>query len=102
LGRVYSVQAGQVVSYERDIGGGWTHLAVVRRAADLRLYVNGRLSASSTAPGGRVLDLSNNEPLLIGFGTQSHFSGAVADVRLYARALEAEEVTQLHSKQAAK
>jgi hypothetical protein len=77
-------------------------LAVVRRSADLLLYINGRLSASSTAPEGRALDLSNNEPLLIGFGAQSHFSGAIADVRLHARALEAEEVTQLHSKRAAK
>ena len=96
LGRVYAAQVGQVVSHEHDIGAAWTHLAAVRRGAELRLYVNGRLSASSSAPGGRVFDLSNGLPLVIGFGAQTHFTGAMADLRLYGRALEAEEVKQLH------
>ncbi|MBN2292415.1 MAG: LamG domain-containing protein [Pirellulales bacterium] len=99
LGRVYAIQAGQVVSHEHDIGGGWTHLAVVRRGADLRLYVNGHLSMSSTAPEGRILDLSNSEPLSIGFGAQNYFTGAIADVRLYARALQAGEVARISGKQ---
>jgi len=100
LGRVYAIQVGQVVSHERDIDGGWTHLAVVRRGAELKLYVNGRLSTCSAAPEGRILDLSNTEPLLIGFGAQTYFTGALADLRLYARALEAEDVTRILANQA--
>jgi len=84
-------------SHERDIGGGWTHLAVVRRGADLRLYVNGCLSACSAAPEGRVLDLSNREPLLMGFAAQTYFRGAIADLRLYAGALKAEDIVQLYA-----
>ncbi len=68
----------------------------MRHGADLRLYGNGRLSAKSVAPEGRVLDFSNNEPLLIGFGTQNYFTGAMADLRFHQRALNAEEVAQLH------
>ena len=66
LGRVYAIQAGQIVSHEHDIGSGWTHLAAVRRAGELRLYVNGRLSATAAAPEDRVWDLSNSVPLWIG------------------------------------
>jgi hypothetical protein len=96
LGRVYSLQAGQVVSHERDIGGDWTHLAAVRQSKQLKLYVNGRLSASSQAPEGRTFDLANAEPLRIGFGAQASFSGALADLRLYAGALDAEQIQQLY------
>jgi hypothetical protein len=101
LGRVYSIDAGQVVSHEHDIGGGWTHLAVVRRGTDLRLYVNGRLSVTSQAPEGRIMDLSNRLPLVIGFGAQTHFTGAITDLRLYDRGLDAEEVQQIHEGRAA-
>jgi hypothetical protein len=97
LGRVYAIQAGQVVSHEHDIGGNWTHLAAVRQAGELRLYVNGRLSTCSTAPKGCAFDLSNTEPLWIGFGAQTHFTGAMADLRLYTRALDAEDVKHLHA-----
>ena len=95
LGRVYAIQIGQVASHERDIGGGWTHLAAVRRGAELRLYVNGRLSATSVAPNGRVLDLSNRQPLAIGFGPQTYFTGAMSDLRIYDCALEEGDVKQL-------
>ncbi|MCC6127372.1 MAG: LamG domain-containing protein [Pirellulales bacterium] len=95
LGRVYSIRAGQVVSHERDIGGGWTHLAAVRKGKALRLYVNGELSASCTASEDRIFDLTNAEPLKIGFGAQNYFTGAMSDLRLYGRALEADEVRQI-------
>jgi hypothetical protein len=97
LGRVYAIQAGQVVSHEHDIGGNWTHLAAVRQAGELRLYVNGRVSGCSTAPKGHALDLSNTEPLWIGFGAQTHFTGAIADLRLYTRALDTEDVKQVYT-----
>src|SRR5262245_57243210 len=59
MGRVYSIQAGQVVSHERDIGGGWTHLAGVRHGRQLTLYVNGKLAATSQLRDGPAFDLSN-------------------------------------------
>lgn len=83
LGRVYSIQAGQVVSHERDIGGEWTHLAGVRDGKKLKLYVNGKLAASSDLRDGPAFNLTNDKPMLIGFGAQNFFTGAMADVRLY-------------------
>jgi hypothetical protein len=67
---------------------------VVRRGTELRLYVNGQLSSACQAPQDRIFDLSNSCPLRIGFGQQAHFAGAIADVRLYSRALEVDEVRQ--------
>jgi len=87
LGRVYSMQAGQVVSHERDIGGEWTHLAGVRHGRQLKLYVNGKLAASSDLRDGPAFNLDNDRPLLIGFGAQHHFTGSISDVRLYDGAL---------------
>ncbi|MBI4028597.1 MAG: LamG domain-containing protein [Verrucomicrobia bacterium] len=94
LGRVCAAQAGLMVSHERDIGGDWTHLAAVRQGRQLRLYVNGRLSASSTAPAGNCFELSNTQPLRIGFGPQSSFDGTIADVRLYGEAITESELAQ--------
>jgi hypothetical protein len=68
------------VSHERDIGGQWAHVVAVRDGRDLRLYINGVLSDSSQLPAGHVFDLSNAQPLTIGFGAQGSFCGAIADV----------------------
>ena len=98
LGRVYEIQAGHVVSHERDIGNNWTHLAAVRRGSELKLFTNGVLSVTSHAPDQRVFDLSNSEPLLIGFGAQTYFSGALSDLRLYGKALTDADVRRLADK----
>lgn len=95
LGRVHALTTGQVCSHEHDIGGGWTHLAAVRSGKETRLYVNGSLSATSHAPARTTFDLSNASPLFIGYGPQTFFRGAIADVRLYGGALSAEAVRAL-------
>ncbi|MBM3241399.1 LamG domain-containing protein [Candidatus Poribacteria bacterium] len=98
LGRVYAVQTGQVVSHERDIGSDWTHLAAVRAEKQLRLYVDGQLSHSSEAPKGHTFDVSNTQPLTIGFGVQNYFCGLMADLRLYRGALNDSQVQALGKK----
>jgi hypothetical protein len=88
LGRVHSIQAGQVVSHERDIGGDWTHIAAVRQGRQLELYVNGDRTATSTTGEGPTFDLTNQAPMWIGFGAQNFFHGQMADVRWYDGALD--------------
>ena len=97
LGRVYALQTGQVVSHEHDIGGDWTHLVVVRQGAELRLYVNGQLCGSPQAPEGRAFDLSNSQPMRIGFGAQGSFAGALADLRLYSGTLAPDQIKELYA-----
>ena len=95
LGRVYAFQAGQVASHERDIGGDWTHLTAVRQGKQLRLYVDGQLSHSSEAPAGHTFDLSNTQPLTIGFGRQNYFCGSMADLLLYRGAFDESQAQAL-------
>ena len=95
LGRVHGLRTGQVCSYEHDIGAHWTHVAAVRQGKETRLYINGGLAALAHAPARRTFDLSNASPLYIGYGTQTYFKGAIADVRLYNYALGADAVRSL-------
>ncbi len=94
-GRVLACRMGHVVGHEYDIGGAWTHIAAVRAGDRLRLYVNGALSAESLAPAGQVFDLTNAEPLRIGFGAQGSLTGSIANVRLYRGALDAAQMDLL-------
>ncbi|MGE0608853.1 MAG: LamG-like jellyroll fold domain-containing protein [Pirellulales bacterium] len=95
LGRVQSIQAGQVVSHERDIGGDWTHIAAIRRGRDLELHINGRPTSVSTLRDGPLFDLTNTAPLWIGFGAQNFFHGQLADLRWYQGALDKAEIEKL-------
>jgi hypothetical protein len=93
-GKVYSLSAGASVMLHRDIGPGWKHLVAAREGRTLKLYVNGRMVAS-TPLASSAYDVSNNEPLLIGFGPVDYFSGKIREVRLYNQAIGAEQVRQL-------
>lgn len=95
-GSVYSVQAGQCISYDKDLGPGWRHLAALRAGGELRLYVDGRLVSKSEPFHTDEYDLSVKQPLKIGFGEQDYFTGRIREVRLYHRALSAGEIDALH------
>ena len=94
-GRVFAFEAGRSVTYDRDLGPGWKHLAAARRGARLELYVDGKLAAASRGPGGAACNLSGAAPLRIGFGERNYFSGKIREVRLYRRALAAREIARL-------
>lgn len=71
--------------------GEWTHLAVTYDGTRLRLSVNARTVATSTASGTVQ---ATADPLWIGgdepFG--EYFDGAIDEVRIYDRALQADEL----------
>ncbi|MFL2542459.1 MAG: LamG domain-containing protein [Candidatus Latescibacterota bacterium] len=92
LGRVFGLRTGQVCSHEADIGGDWTHIAAIRAGKETRLYINGQISTVSHSPAGMAFDLSNTNPLFIGYGTQTYFKGAISDVRIYAGAQSADAI----------
>jgi hypothetical protein len=85
-GHVFSMQAGAVASDSRELATGWHDVAAVRDGAEVKLYVDGRLRAQSI--GEAPLDLSNDQPLRIGFGAYDYFRGKIADVRLYNSAVD--------------
>lgn len=94
-GRVWSIEAGKVATWDETFPDGWHHVAAVRDNGVLRTYVDGKLVASSTRFYSPGLDITNNEPLRVGFGAYEHFDGLMSDVRVYGRSLVASEVAGL-------
>jgi hypothetical protein len=94
-GHVYSLESGRCVSNDRSLPPGWQHLAVVKSGEMIKLYINGSLVATSTRFDPSDYDLTNREPLLVGFGQHDHFNGKMRDLRIYRRALAATELRTL-------
>jgi hypothetical protein len=94
-GRVWSFEAGRMATSDHPLPTGWHHLAAVREGNHLRLYVDGNLAAVSTSFNPSDYDLSNDQPLRIGFSVGHRFRGAMSDLRIYERAVTEEEVGQL-------
>jgi hypothetical protein len=93
-GKIFSYQAGAVVTHDRELPSGWQHVAAIKSADRLRLYVNGLLAAES----GQIADdydLTSDAPLKIGFGSNDYFRGKLRDVRLYDRKLNPAEIAKL-------
>ncbi|MFV2070647.1 MAG: LamG domain-containing protein, partial [Pirellulales bacterium] len=94
-GRVQSIEAGKVVTYDRELAPGWRHVAAVKERNRLKLYVHGELVAWSSRLNAMDFNLDNDRPLLIGFGQHDYFNGRLSDVRLYRRAVTKEEIAQI-------
>jgi hypothetical protein len=94
-GKIFAMQAGQCVSYDRDLGSGWRHLAAVRRKDRLELYLNGSCEAESVRCDPAAFDLSTHASLRIGAGEVDCFSGRIREVRLYRVALAARVIRRL-------
>jgi hypothetical protein len=94
-GKVYAIETGQCVSYDRDLGPGWRHLVAIRRGRCLELFLDGIRAADSATLNGSRLDLTNGQPLRIGLGETDCFHGRIREVRAYRRALALCEVSNL-------
>ena len=97
-GKVFSMEAGKVASYDDDLGPGWKHIAAIRSGGLLKLYIDGKLVAKSSSFDPAEYDLSTDRPLRIGFGQTEYFAGKMADVRLYKVALDDQQIHELYSR----
>ncbi|MGE0755370.1 MAG: LamG-like jellyroll fold domain-containing protein [Pirellulaceae bacterium] len=95
-GRVRSIEAGRNATLDRELPAGWHHVVAVRGSDQLQLYVDGAAVAQSARFTSGDYDLTNRQPLDIGFGAQDHFHGRMADVRIYRGALTANAVRELY------
>jgi hypothetical protein len=79
-------------------GAVWTHCAGSYDGTTLSVYVNGALKNSSN-PGGAI-DYGSSKEVFLGvrssYNTGSWFTGDLDDVRIYNRALNAEEVKAIY------
>jgi hypothetical protein len=91
-GRIYSLEAGRCATHDNELGPRWRHLAAVRSSNKLKLYVDGKLVSVSSDFRPEDYDISNEKPLIIGFGNQDYFAGRMRDLRVYNRALSEAEI----------
>jgi len=99
--------AGEIssVSSDRRIVGKWTHLAGVLTAdKKLMIYVNGKLAGSTEAVGlitsdpAQAMEIGADEGGSVGeYRSPYGFTGSVDEVRVYHRALSADEVKEHYS-----
>jgi hypothetical protein len=94
-GLVQSLQAGCMATHDHTLLPGWRHIVAAREGSALKLYLDGVLVSSLKANGD--FNLNNDQPLRMGYGVGHVLNGALSDVRIYDRALEADEITQLIS-----
>ncbi len=76
----------------------WQHLALVwESGSSLKLYINGQLNLLSYAGSSLLGTVSGIEKLTLGRGSKGRYwDGLVDDFRIYSRALEANEISNLH------
>lgn len=91
-GQVFYIEAGKNVSDDHDLGPDWKHITAIREKGRLKLYINGQLKVTSSPFEAEDYDISNNEPLKIGFGELDYFSGKINELRIYNRALRDDEI----------
>jgi hypothetical protein len=99
-GRVWSFAAGANVTHDRELKPGWHHLVAERRADRLRLHLDGRQIAESTAFDPAQFDLTTELPLKLGAGSTDFLKGRLYDVKLFRGALTAREIADLASEPA--
>jgi hypothetical protein len=95
-GHVHSLEVGKSVSYDRDLGTGWKHIAAVRDGGRLRLYVDGEAMAESSESEPENYDVDNEAPLRIGFGPHEYFKGRISDLRIYNRSLTRNQILEIY------
>jgi Concanavalin A-like lectin/glucanases superfamily len=91
-GTVHSMRAGLVVSDDRSLRAGWSHVAAVRTGAAVELYVDGSLVGQEVGDAAPARRGNGTGTLVLGSGPRGGFDGELAAVRLFGRALTAAEV----------
>lgn len=94
-GHVHALRVGDCTSTGRPLSAGWQHVAAVRQADRLQIYINGELASETAAARQTPLNLGEFPVLVIGGGPHDYFAGALSEVRLYDCALTAAQITAL-------
>ena len=94
--RVHSMAAGAVASNDRSLAAGWHHVAGVRNGPHVAVFVDGVAVATDHGEGvDGATAMRADVPLVLGGGPRADFEGDLADVRLWDRALDMNEIRAL-------
>ncbi len=94
-GHIHAYSAGVQAQWGQTMPAGWHHIAAVRLADRLRLYVDGMQVAESEQFSGMDYQLDLSLPLRLASGVNGPFAGELRDLRIYQRALSGDEVKML-------
>lgn len=78
--------------------GAWFHIAAVRSSGNVTFYVNGDLVSGTHATGAQSVTTAGGQAAIgsLGIYPAFFFDGRIDDVRLYSRALTADDIEALH------
>lgn len=92
----FAGEGGSWNSASKLTAGQWNHVVITYNGSRIRFYINGELD--SYQPEVELTFAQNQEPLFIGAdfpGGDEYFDGAIRNVKIFAEALSAAEVSQL-------
>jgi hypothetical protein len=93
-GFVHLMNAGDVVTHDGTLSPGWHHVTATCAAENITLWVDGKVVRSDRRTEHPACPLPG-QPTLVGTGSRAHFAGLVRDLRIYDRALAADEIAAL-------
>ncbi len=94
-GKVFGFEAGRNMTWGHSLSAGWHHIAAARSSDRLTLYVDGQRVSQSGEFDPAQFDLNSAASLQIGFGANDSLRGRLADLRLYRRVLNPNEIRHL-------
>ncbi len=94
-GKVFAYSAGQQAMWGHSLSPGWHHIAAVKSANRLTLFVDGELVARTPPFDAASYLVDANQPLHLGSGSNGPLNGTLTDVRIYRRALGSAEIETL-------
>jgi hypothetical protein len=93
-GKVWAARQGWQVAWDHELTGGWHHIAAVKTANRLALYVDGKEVAESTGMDVAAWDLATEAPLRLGSGMNGPFNGELEALEIHRRVLTPEEIME--------
>ncbi|MBN2511312.1 MAG: lamin tail domain-containing protein, partial [Sedimentisphaerales bacterium] len=100
-----AVWDGYILGSSLVADGKWHHVAAVLDSdgtpdvSEIRLYVDGVLETNTTANNQQAINTSDSQDVYLAVlsetSLQSYFKGTLDDVRMYSRALDAQEIALL-------
>ncbi len=87
-GKVFALSAGLQITHDHSLSSDWHHVAAVKSADSLKLFLDGQLVSASARWTGDRYDLDSGAPWRIGAGKNGPLNGQLADLRVYRQALE--------------
>ncbi|MBS0210820.1 MAG: LamG domain-containing protein [Planctomycetes bacterium] len=98
-GKVWAARQGRQVSWDHTLPTGWHHVAAIKTANRLTLYVDGKQVAENADLDTSAWNLDSSAPLRLGSGINGPFNGQLVDLQIHQRAITPSEIKALAANQ---